>query len=65
MLKQTTKKKIKLPTPLNYQRDIINWLEADDVKFVSFLKSRQSGGSFLNKLLVSKWGLECGNNKIG
>jgi phage FluMu gp28-like protein len=65
MKKQVEKKKIKLPTPLNYQRDIINWLEADDVKFVSFLKSRQSGGSFLNKLLVSKWGLESSGNKIG
>lgn len=63
---QTTKKTIiKLPKPLDYQRDIINWLDQDDVKYVSFLKSRQSGGSFLNKLLCSKWLLQNKNAKIG
>lgn len=56
---------IRLPKPLDYQRDIINWLEDDEVKFVSFLKSRQSGGSFLNKLLCTKWSLENSNVKIG
>lgn len=57
--------KVKLPSPLNYQKDIIDWLDDPDVKYVSFLKSRQSGGSFLNKLLVSKWGLTEKKCKIG
>jgi hypothetical protein len=56
---------IKLPKPLIYQQEIIDWLDQDDVKFVSFLKSRQSGGSFLNKLLLTKWALTIPNAKIG
>lgn len=56
---------IKLPKPLSYQQEIIDWLEQDNVKFVSFLKSRQSGGSFLNKLLLTKWALTVPNAKIG
>lgn len=56
---------VKLPKPLDYQQEIINWLDSPDVKYVSFLKSRQSGGSFLNKLLVAKWGLSTPNVKIG
>lgn len=59
------KKTIKLPKPLDYQRDIINYLDDDNVKYVTFLKSRQSGGSFLNKLLTLKWGLSLNNAKIG
>ena len=59
------KQKVKLPKPLNYQRDVINLLDEDGVKFVTFLKSRQSGGSFLNKLLVVKWGLENTKERIG
>lgn len=51
-------KRIQLPKPLPYQKDIVDMLDDDEVKFVSFLKSRQSGGSFLNKLLLIKWGLE-------
>lgn len=58
-------KNINLPRPLNYQQDIINMLEQPDIKFVTFLKSRQSGGSFLNKMLVTKWALENKNVKIG
>jgi phage FluMu gp28-like protein len=57
--------KIELPKPWDYQKEIIDWLDQDDVKFASFLKSRQSGGSFLNKLLVSKWVLENNNIKVG
>ena len=53
---------IKLPSPLPYQKDILDWLEQDDIKFVSFKKARQSGGSFLNKMLVVKWGLESNFN---
>lgn len=56
---------IRLPEPLPYQREVIEWLNDEEVKFVSFLKSRQSGGSFLNKMLVTKWGLEASGNKIG
>ena len=56
--------KVKLPKPLTYQQDIIEMLNDDSVKFVTFLKSRQTGGSYLNKLLTLKWGLESGN-KIG
>lgn len=56
--------KVKLPKPLEYQQDIINYLDDPEVKYVTFLKSRQSGGSYLNKLLTLKWGLENNNNKI-
>lgn len=56
---------VKLPKPISYQKDIINWVDEDNVKFITFLKSRQSGGSFLNKLLCSKWALENNNCKIG
>lgn len=59
------KKTIKLPKPLDYQREIIEYLDDDNVKYVTFLKSRQSGGSFLNKLLTLKWGLSFNNTKIG
>jgi len=55
---------IKLPKPLTYQQDIIDMLEQPDVKVVSFLKSRQSGGSFLNKLLLTKWALGENDMKI-
>lgn len=56
---------IRLPKPLDYQQTIIDWLAQDDVKIVSFLKSRQSGGSFLNKLLLIKWALGEPNCKVG
>lgn len=62
---KTIKKTVKLPKPLPYQKEIIDWLDQPDVKFVSFLKSRQSGGTFLNKLLVAKWALVNTNTKIG
>ena len=55
---------VKLPKPLQYQQEIIDYLEQPDVKYVTFLKSRQSGGSFLNKILVLKWALESTNSKI-
>jgi len=64
-MQKPNKTVIKLPKPLDYQRDIINWLDIDEVKYVSFLKSRQSGGSFLNKLLCTKWLMEQKNAKIG
>lgn len=60
-----TKKVVKLPTPLSYQKEIIDWTNDPTVKFITFLKSRQSGGSFLNKLLVAKWCLELNNIKVG
>ena len=65
MVKKNNNINIKLPQPLNYQQDIIKMLEQPDIKFVTFLKSRQSGGSFLNKMLVTKWALENKNVKIG
>jgi phage FluMu gp28-like protein len=58
------KKIVKLPKPLTYQKDIIDWVNDPTIKFITFLKSRQSGGSFLNKLLVAKWSLENNNEKI-
>ena len=61
MMKKQT---INLPRPLPYQQEIIDWLQQPDVKYVSFLKSRQSGGSFLNKLLVAYWGLSNEKKKI-
>lgn len=57
--------KIKLPTPLNYQKEIIDKLNDPNIKYVSFLKSRQSGGSWLNKFLVAYWGLSHKRVKIG
>lgn len=56
---------VKLPKLLDYQENIIKLLDRDDIKFVTFLKSRQSGGTFLNKILVIKWALENKNVKIG
>lgn len=56
---------IKLPKPLDYQRNIIDWLDEPLVKYVSFKKSRQSGGSYLMKLLVTKWALSKEKAKIG
>ena len=64
-MKQKPKPKVKLPKPLHYQQEIIDWLDDPDVKYVSFLKSRQSGGSWLNKWLVAKWGLTKNKKKIG
>lgn len=61
----STKKVVQLPKPLSYQKDIIDWTDDPSVKYITFLKSRQSGGSFLNKLLVAKWSLENNNIKIG
>lgn len=61
----TQTKIIKMPKPLDYQLDILNILDDPTIKFVTFLKSRQSGGSFLNKMLVVKWGLENPNCRIG
>lgn len=65
MKKNNLKKTIQLPKPLPYQLDILKWLDDPEVKFVSFKKARQSGGSYLNKMLVVKWGLESNLNKIG
>lgn len=58
------KQKIVLPKPLDYQREIIDWMNDLTVKTVSFVNSRQSGKSFLNKLLASKWLLELKDAKI-
>ena len=58
------KQKIILPKPLDYQREIIDWMNDLTVKTVSFVNSRQSGKSFLNKLLASKWLLELKDAKI-
>lgn len=64
-IKKTNDIVVKLPKPLPYQKDVINWARDKDTKYISFLKSRQSGGSFTNKLLVSMWALENNNAKIG
>jgi hypothetical protein len=34
-------KKIKLPKPLKYQAEILEMLDIPEIKYVSFLKSRQ------------------------
>ena len=57
--------KVRLPSLLSYQRQLVSYLEDPEVKYVTFLKSRQTGGSYLNKWLVLRWGLETGENKIG
>lgn len=64
-MKKDENRTVKLPKPLPYQKKIIEWLDDDSVKYVTFVKSRQSGGSFLNKMLVAKWGLSELNMKIG
>jgi len=56
---------IKFPPLLTYQTGLLEDINLPGVKFVTFLKSRQSGGSYFNKWLVSKWGLESKNEKIG
>jgi phage FluMu gp28-like protein len=56
---------IKLPKPLPYQKDIIRWAKNPDVKFICLLKSRQTGGSFVNKMLVTMWALGEEKTKIG
>lgn len=58
------KKVIKLPKPLPYQQQIIDYLEQDDIKYVSVCAGRQCGKSFLLKMLVTKWALEQQNQKI-
>lgn len=57
MAKKDDSRALKMPPLLTYQRNIVNWLLDDDVKFVTFVKSRQSGGSWLNKWLLGMWGL--------
>lgn len=56
---------VKLPTPLPYQKDILDAIDDPNIKFINFLKSRQVGGSFLNKMLVIKWSLENNKAKLG
>lgn len=59
------KQKLKFPKLLNYQIDILNFINTPEVKFVTFLKSRQSGGSWFNKWILSFWALQSKNEKIG
>lgn len=62
--KQKLKKTIKLPKPWQYQKQIIEWLDDPRVKVVSLVKSRQTGGSYLSKLLCSKWLLSSPRVKV-
>jgi phage FluMu gp28-like protein len=50
--------KIKFPKLLAYQKDVFDLLQTENVFFVTFLKSRQSGGSFFAKIIVSYWALK-------
>lgn len=59
------KPKIKLPSPTDYQRDILNYVNDPLIKYITFVGSRQTGKSYLLKMLVTKWGLENKNKKIG
>ena len=56
---------IKLPKPLDYQRDILEWVDDPSIKYITFVGGRQSGKSFLNKLLLIKWAMSDANCKIG
>lgn len=56
---------IKLPELVNYQKELMNFVDDPSTRFISFLKARQVGGSFFNKILVTKWALSEQNQKIG
>lgn len=56
---------VKLPELLHYQKDLLTFLETEEVKYVTFLKSRQSGGSYFNKWVVLKWCMEKPGRKVG
>lgn len=51
-------------SPTDYQRDILTWANDEDIKYISMLKSRQSGGSYVLKMLVTLWGLSLTNAKM-
>ena len=57
--------KIRMPELLPYQSQLNDYLNSPDIDTVIFLKSRQSGGTWFNKWVASKWLLTERNNKIG
>lgn len=59
------KKVVQLPKLLSYQQELMNYVNDPSVKFVNFLKARQVGGSYFNKILVAYWSLTSNNEKIG
>lgn len=59
------KKVVQLPKLLTYQKQLLDYINNPSIKFVSFLKARQVGGSFFNKILVAYWCLSENNQKVG
>lgn len=51
---------VTLPKLMSYQKEIVSHIDNPNVKILVFKKSRQIGGSFLNKLLCIKWLLQKG-----
>lgn len=62
---QNNKKVVQLPKLLTYQQELMDYVNDPSVKFVNFLKARQVGGSYFNKILVAYWSLTSNNEKIG
>lgn len=58
-------KVIRLPKPIDYQKEVIDWIDDKSVKFINFVGGRQSGKSYLNKIIVIKYALEHKKSKIG
>jgi phage FluMu gp28-like protein len=56
---------VKLPEPTAYQKEILGWVNEDEVKFITFIGSRQTGKSFLMKMICTIWGLGTDVKKIG
>lgn len=62
--KQKLKKTIKLPKPWPFQKQIIDWIDDPRVKVVTLVKSRQTGGSYVSKILCAKFLLQSVRIKV-
>jgi len=59
------KQKVRLPKLLDYQKELYDAFANDDIFYITFLKSRQSGGSYFNKWIVTYIILTQEKKKIG
>lgn len=57
--------KVKLPKLLNYQKEMFDKIKDDETKYITFQKSRQSGGSWFLKWLLVYWGVTEKDVRIG
>ena len=56
---------VKLPKLLPYQVELHSYCTDESTKFITFLKSRQSGGSFFNKVMLLEWAMTNRYVRIG